>query len=495
MTKTKNKTYPETKMEYELIETANHATTINDIQKIISLIKVKHVNIDSLTEHETGNTPLMFATYYGIAQLVAIYLNFTNSNINACQSVHYTALMLAAQEGHAEIIEMLLSIPDIDVEKKSLPMQSYEGAQYNAMDLYLSECESSKQPVNKRIICLFQQSINTYKKVKQYTKETKDPLLIKAIEVMDIEMIKAIIASPRNIFDVNQQKSSTGDTPLMIAMYNARNDTTRLDIIDDLLSIPTMDLAIKNYKGETAIDIFNNLKKAPPSGGMNGNARKIKQLECKLTQLIHVNKKIKAYPSNQYFLISAIKNQDLDVVEAIIAAPWKINIKHIIDDEGNTALTVAESTMNTEIIEAINTAIQEKTEQDVNFEDEVLDEFDRSPTDIPELTQYDLNSKETESNNSTLVELEDHNIELESKEETHTETISSTSSSNKDVMLPPKKRYFRDLLLASKEKKKLMKTIDVSSDSYVSSDSSDSDFDINIEILASKKKSKGKVGR
>lgn len=329
------------------------------------MIKSQQVNIDTLTEPETENSPLMIAACLGINQLVAIYLNFTNSNVNACQNLNYTAMMLAAQHKHTDIIEMLLSIPDINIEQKSVPMKDYEGKQFNAMDLYLFECRTNAQPVNKKIMYLLQKSINIYKKVKQYSKESRDPLLIKAIEAKDVEMIKAIIASPRNIFDINLQKSSAGDTPLMIAMHNARND-----------------------------------------------------------------------------------------------APWKINIKHVIDDEGNTALSLAESTMNTDIIDAINTAIQAKAQQDEDFEDEVLDEFDISPESIHKLTEDNLDPKETECNNSTFVVLEDHSIELDSKEETHTGNIFSSSSSSKDVMLPLKKRYFQDLLLASNKQSVLVNPVD-----------------------------------
>ena len=336
--------------EIELINAAYN----NNIKKIIFLIK-QGVDINTL-EHGTKNNALMIAATYGHKELVALLLNFSNININTCQDVGYTPLMFAAQEKHTDIIEMLLAIPYIDVDHRSVPMQDYQGKTYNAMDLYLHACQQKKEKPNKKIIRLFDKAPYIHDKIKEYTKGSKERVLIKAIEQNDLEMVTAILASPRTIVDVNQ-RSRAGDTALIVAMTNARNNSTRLAIIDALLSVPTIDLEIKNTRGQTAVDLFKILQKTPPSGGMNGNARTIMELHNKLTQADKISKKIKTYPKDQYVLISAIKNQHVDVINAMLASPSKININLIIDNEGNSALILAEKIGNPDIIQVINNSI------------------------------------------------------------------------------------------------------------------------------------------
>lgn len=347
----KNKKYIE-KMnpEIELIEAAYD----NNIKKIILLIK-QGVDINTL-DQGTKNNALMIAAAYGHKELVALLLNFSNININASQDVGYTPLMLAAQEKHTDIIEMLLAIPYIDVDHRSVPMQDFQGKTYNAIDLYLHACQQKKEKPNQKIIQLFEKAVYINYKIKEYTKGGKERVLIKAIEQNNLEVVTAILASPRTIVDVNQ-RSRAGDTALIIAMNNARNNPTRLAIIDALLCVPIIDLDIKNTRGQTAVDLFNILQNTPPSGGMNGNARKIMELHDKLTQADKISKKIKTYPKDQYILISAIKNQHLDVINAMLASPSKININLIIDNEGNSALILAEKIGNPYIIQAINNSI------------------------------------------------------------------------------------------------------------------------------------------
>lgn len=382
--------------EIELIKAAYN----NNIEKIMSLIK-QGVDIDTL-EQDTKNNALMIAARYGHRELVAILLNFSNININACQDVGYTPLMLAAQEKHTDIMKMLLAIPYIDVDHRSVPNQ---GKTYDAMDLYLHACREKKEKPNQKIINLFDQAGCIHDKIKEYTKGGKERVLIKAIEQNDLDMVTAILASPRTIVDVNQ-RSRAGDTALMVAMNNARNNPTRLAIIEALLSVPTIDLEITNAKGQTAVDLFNILKNTPPAGGMNGNAGKIKELDNKLMLAAKICKKIKRYPKDQYILITAIQNQDLDVIDAMLACTAKINIDLIIDNQGNSALVLAKKIGNPDIIQAINNSVlaanqaenaelieQEDLQEPENLEEQELQEDLQEPEYLKEQeVQEDLDN-------------------------------------------------------------------------------------------------------
>jgi ankyrin len=83
-----------------------HAIRIDDNKKIISILKKKDFSMNSTSP--SGHNVLMLASYYGSPYIVNLLLDYDISIIDNKSRAGFTALHFAAQEGHKEIIKLLL---------------------------------------------------------------------------------------------------------------------------------------------------------------------------------------------------------------------------------------------------------------------------------------------------------------------------------------------------------------------------------------------------
>ncbi|OHT05254.1 hypothetical protein TRFO_27069 [Tritrichomonas foetus] len=66
-------------------------------------------------------TPLILAADSGSLNSVKLIIEYGGFNVNAAEKeLKRTALMLAAKKGYSEIVDELLKIPDIDVNKSDI---------------------------------------------------------------------------------------------------------------------------------------------------------------------------------------------------------------------------------------------------------------------------------------------------------------------------------------------------------------------------------------
>ena len=86
------------------------------------LWKVKlllHLGADVNAKTDAGMTALMYASYYGHADVVNRLLDEENIDVNATNNGDYTALMFAAMNGHEDVVNLLINKGKADKTMKS----------------------------------------------------------------------------------------------------------------------------------------------------------------------------------------------------------------------------------------------------------------------------------------------------------------------------------------------------------------------------------------
>ncbi|KAH6891559.1 ankyrin repeat-containing domain protein, partial [Coprinopsis sp. MPI-PUGE-AT-0042] len=79
---------------------------------------LRHPDIDIKVRDHREMTPLMLACKKGMVESTKLILARDSFNINEQDAKGYTALMHATENGHQELVDHLLCIPDIDLDLK-----------------------------------------------------------------------------------------------------------------------------------------------------------------------------------------------------------------------------------------------------------------------------------------------------------------------------------------------------------------------------------------
>lgn len=293
------------------------------------------------TRDSESQTALMVAASENNVQMVKILLQHPDINVNAINNQGYTALMLAVQNNHIAVIKLLLSVPNIDISIKN-----HYGD--TAQDL-LKQSEHYQN-----IIELFNKTKLISDRIKNYQQRNKAATLIKAIDNDDLEVVQAILRAPRYIVDINYV--STRGTALMLAIANNDNSVNKLAIISELLSVPFINLALKNSNGEDVFHILDKQLKKHRDYLNLGLANKFLQyreeISLQLSKAQKINSKVLEYHALGNPLIIAAKRGDIEVVNAILKWPNQYDI-NAIDQSGRTALMNAALYGHLHIIEAL----------------------------------------------------------------------------------------------------------------------------------------------
>jgi ankyrin repeat protein len=245
---------------------------------------LEHVNIDVIKCDDSGRTPLMLAVERGHADVVKHLLEkdeggeLKHKSISVNDRINYdnryaedTPLTLAIKEGTQGVIECLLDVPGIDVNRPnrsgSTPLMC--AAEFGRADVvsHLLQTDGDRQLIHKT-------EIN-----RQNDKE--ETALMLAMKTMNVDAVERLLAVPDILVDLCNKD---GDTALMVALKQDKSDEEEI------------------VRCVTAF--LDSIERSNP------------RIQCNINQL---NKK-----SNNALII-AIQKRSRPVVERLLAFPW-INV-------------------------------------------------------------------------------------------------------------------------------------------------------------------------
>ena len=156
---------------------------------------------------------LLLAAEYNLVEIVEFLLSMPEINVNLRDKNRWTALMYASRYGHVEIVKLLLSKPDLNVNLQS------EGGWTALM-------------------------IASWKGKVEIVK-----LLLSRSKSVYTGMSETLTRSTNQRLDVNIEDES-GETALMLASKNGHTEIVKL-----LLSRPEIDVNLRNVWVRTALMI------------------------------------------------------------------------------------------------------------------------------------------------------------------------------------------------------------------------------------------------
>ncbi|MFT6071995.1 MAG: ankyrin repeat protein [Alphaproteobacteria bacterium] len=221
-------------IEWSIRQYAANGNT-QEIQQTLKQLPEKNQRICINSKDLNGDTALILAVDNGHIQVIEALLTHKNININAQNSDSDTALMLAAYKGNKEIVEALLKYEDIGVHLKD------ESGQ-NALMIALNE---DRIPIVMALLEHKDIDINATD-----GHEYRNTVLMMMADQGHVDIVEALLQDPE--IDINIQ-NYFNDTALIIAA-----DKGHVDIVEALLQDPEIDINIKNNHGDTALIIANH---------------------------------------------------------------------------------------------------------------------------------------------------------------------------------------------------------------------------------------------
>ena len=175
-----------------------------------------------------GSTPLMFAAENGHTDIVGMLLKIPGIDVNQANNFASTALMFAAKNGHAEIVEMLLKIPGIDVNK----------ANNNGWTALMLAAENGHTKIVEMLLKIPGIDVNQ-------ANNFASTALMFAAKNGHTKIVEMLLKIPG--FDINQA-NNFGLTALMFAASYGHTK-----VVEMLLKIPGIDINQANIFGSTAL--------------------------------------------------------------------------------------------------------------------------------------------------------------------------------------------------------------------------------------------------
>lgn len=264
--------------------------------------------------------------------LVSYMLNNTpwTNNINApIGYLNSTALIIAAVDGNTAIVQQLLTIPGIDVNK-----QNEDGDTALILAVY-----NNRINVVKLLLAIPEINVN---------KRNNDgaTALMFAVQEAHFDILKQLLAMPN--INVNRQIPD-GENALTIAAAKGH-----IAIVKELLAAPNIDVNRQKQSGFTAL-MF---------AAQNGHVEIVKQLLA--IPGIDINKRTN-YGNTP--LIIAVKRGHIPIVKLLLNAGANFMIKN---HAGENAIGIAFATSNPELINLFNEAVKKQHIEYVSKQKEQL---------------------------------------------------------------------------------------------------------------------------
>jgi ankyrin repeat protein len=190
-----------------------------------TMLKRSSANINSKSVHNF--TPLSLAAWNGHAEVVKLLLGAPGVDVNANDDDGRTPLLLAAWNGHAQVVKLLLSAPGVDVNASNA---------HDSTPLSLAVEEGHAEVVK---LLLGAPGVD----VNASDAHDSTPLSL-AVQEGHAEVVKLLLGAPG--VDVNVSDKD-GNTPFLCAAYWGHESIVRL-----LLGTPGIDINHKNRNGQTA---------------------------------------------------------------------------------------------------------------------------------------------------------------------------------------------------------------------------------------------------
>ena len=195
-------------------------------------------DVNWTNEAESKNTPLHMAATNGHADCVRLLLAATGSDVNKANANGETPLSCAAKEGHAECVNLLLAAPGIEVNSEDKDSQT---PLHRAENNNHTECadliRAAGGKSRRAAILLEQMSISP----EQYNSS-----LYAAVRNRETEKISLLLAAGADVNWANEEESST--TPLVLAAQKGHPECVRL-----LLNTPEIDVNKANSDDRTPL--------------------------------------------------------------------------------------------------------------------------------------------------------------------------------------------------------------------------------------------------
>lgn len=322
----------------------------NNISKVKEILDT---GIDINQEDKWGNIPLHYACLLTKIQIVELLLSYPNIDINKQDSnSKQTALHILSQTGNvnsdfaSNIIKLLLARPEIDIH-----IQDSEGNTF----LYYA-INNYKEHVYNKIVIDVIQNLQFDVTIKNNFKEN---LLNKACQSKLPNIIKILIEKPE--IDVNAQHITTKLSPLQISCNLGDLDSIKL-----LLSHPKINVNIKdednNFPLLTAIPQITELLLAHPKinvniKGKSGNTALHKMCnfaDYEIINLLLAHPKINVNEQNirgETPLYQSCLSRKNKVTKLLLAHPnIDVNVKNI---ENKSPLKIVCELYDLEIVELL----------------------------------------------------------------------------------------------------------------------------------------------
>ncbi|KAL6786562.1 ankyrin repeat-containing domain protein [Trichoderma sp. SZMC 28012] len=220
----------------------------------------KVIGIDSCRD-ESGNSALLLATRHGHKGLVELFIHQYDANVNAKNGDNETPLSYAAENGHRDLVNILLQFTN-KISTKSYEQAVAKAAENGRMDIvellldngnidsaakdhYASEAIASAARGGH--ISLLQRLFSTYE-IDLSSKKTGGYLaLLSAAQAGHIGVVKLLTG--RNDIEMSASDAN-GDTALHLAAWDGQTDAVKL-----LLEKDETKVNARNASGRTALSV------------------------------------------------------------------------------------------------------------------------------------------------------------------------------------------------------------------------------------------------
>lgn len=204
------------------------AIEVNDMARVKELL---NSGIDINSQNEYGDTPLYEASITNHIEIVELLLSYPNIVINAQSDRGATALFVSSSNNHIGIVELLLAHPEIDIN-----IANKEGL----TPLHVSSRFNNIEVV-KLLLSRPEINVNTIATEKVY----KETPLHSATERVNIEVVEMLLDHP----DIDPNiKNKDQDTPFFLACKFGN-----IDILKLFLKYDNIDVNIPNSVPETPL--------------------------------------------------------------------------------------------------------------------------------------------------------------------------------------------------------------------------------------------------
>jgi ankyrin repeat protein len=200
-----------------------NAIKANDVERLREVLATPGIDVNAFIKNDIYNeTPLSIASEEGYTEIVELLLAIPGVDVNkGVEYYNISPLFQASSKGHTEVVKLLLARPDIDVNKARTPE--------NWTPLYMA-CMEARTEVVKLLVARPDLDVN---KSSAYN----SPL---TLSYSKPEILRLLLARP----DLDVNKPTKNGIPLCIAVVYAP-----IEIVKLLLARPDIDVSKTDAHG------------------------------------------------------------------------------------------------------------------------------------------------------------------------------------------------------------------------------------------------------